>query len=76
MKHSQVMDIKLDIISIADNCTEWAEKLEKEFYGWLADSNRELTQWDEPVRKALSFDKPSEGVLLTTTLLFHILKVL
>lgn len=62
MKHSQVMDIKLDVISIADNCVEWAEKLEKEFYGWIADCNRDLTQWDEPVRKALSFDKPSEGV--------------
>lgn len=61
MKHMQRAEIKEFLIQIADNCGEWADKLSAEFYGWLADCNRELGQWDEPVRKALSFDKPSDG---------------
>jgi hypothetical protein len=61
MKHMQVLEIKLDVVTIADNCVEWAEKTESDFYGWLADCNRDLGQWDEPVKKAMSFEKPSEG---------------
>lgn len=61
MKATEVAEVKIDVITIADNCDEWADKMESEFYGWLADCNRDLSQWDEPVQKALSFDKPSEG---------------
>lgn len=61
MKHTERAEIKESIIQIADNCGEWAKKLSSEFYSWFADCNRDLGQWDEPVRKALSFDKPSDG---------------
>jgi hypothetical protein len=61
LKHAELSEVKIDLMSIADNCADWATKLSGDFYGWLADCNRDLCQWDEPVKKALSFDKPSEG---------------